>query len=141
MTGLRLLSQIALVWAGIVIGCSFIATTAKFRAPSLSLNTAIEVGRSTFRAMVGVEVVLAIIAVTLMARNRQPNLMFWMAVLILISQWFVVMPFLNDRTDAILQGRQASGPPWHIAYILLEVTKVVLLLVLAFQSIGPRDPN
>ena len=39
---------IALVWAGVAIGGSLIATPAKFQAPSLSMTTALEVGRAQF---------------------------------------------------------------------------------------------
>lgn len=128
------LHRIALLWAGIVIGCSFIATPAKFQAPSLSLPTALEVGRATFRSVVVAELVLAGLGVFLIVRTRQKRPLFWLAVLALTIQWSVVMPFLNFRTDAIVHGQPSGGSTWHVAYILLEVVKVATLLVLSFRK-------
>lgn len=128
------LPRTALLWAGIVIGCSFIATPAKFQAPSLSLPTALEVGRATFRSMVVIELVLAGLGVFLIVRTRQRKPLFWLAVLALIIQWSVVMPFLNSRTDAIVQSQPSGGSMWHVAYILLEVVKVATLLVLSLRN-------
>lgn len=133
MNGQSQLSQVALLWAGLLIGCSFIATPAKFRAPSLSRSTALEVGRATFRAMVVAEVVLALVAVFIVVRSHQPSLLLGLAVLALATQWILIMPALNKRTDAVQKDGEAHGPPWHFAYIFLEAFKVVILLVVAFN--------
>ncbi|KJS39416.1 MAG: hypothetical protein VR74_02205 [Hyphomonas sp. BRH_c22] len=39
---------LALVWAGVSLGGSLVAAPAKFRAPSLEVMTALEVGRAQF---------------------------------------------------------------------------------------------
>lgn len=127
------ISRIALLWAGIVLGCSFVATPAKFQAPSLSLPTALEVGRVTFRSLVLAELVLVVAGVILLIRMRQMKSLFWGAVGVLAVQWIGVMPLLNARTDAVVQGKAATGPPWHVAYIILEVIKVGLLLAVALK--------
>ena len=46
---------LATFWAGIVIGVSFIATIAKFDAPSLTLPVALDVGRHTFAPLARIE--------------------------------------------------------------------------------------
>ncbi|MCC7102574.1 MAG: hypothetical protein IT206_05785 [Fimbriimonadaceae bacterium] len=119
---------IALLWAGIVIGCSFVATPAKFYAPSLTLSTALEVGRVTFRALLAAEIILLVCGVVLLVHRRQRLPGFWIAGLVLAVQWLAVMPLLNIRTDAVIQGRPANGPPYHVFYIVLEAIKVVILL-------------
>lgn len=125
---------IALLWAGIVIGCSFVATSAKFYAPSLTLSTALEVGRVTFRALVAVEIILLVCGVVLLVLRRQRLPGFWIAGLILAVQWLAVMPLLNTRTDAVIQGRPVHGPPYHVFYIVLEAIKVVILLATAIRE-------
>lgn len=40
---------VSLVWAGMIVGVSGLATPAKFVAPSLNLPIALEVGRVTFQ--------------------------------------------------------------------------------------------
>lgn len=128
------LAKVALLWAGIVVGCSFIATPAKFKAPSLSLPTALEVGRATFRSMVLAELILVVAGVVLLVQMRSRRSWFWLAIAILAIQWLGVMPMLNARTDAVIAGTSTSGPPWHLAYILLEVIKVAALLLTAFSK-------
>lgn len=54
-------SKIALLWAGIVIGCAFIATPAKFMAPGLTISELLRVGHVQFNAMGASELVLVII--------------------------------------------------------------------------------
>ncbi len=44
----RLGPQLLLIWAGVALGVAFVATPAKFLAPSLSLPVALDVGRHTF---------------------------------------------------------------------------------------------
>src|SRR6187551_3253811 len=38
------------LWIGMLVGVCFIAAPAKFRAPSLSIKVALDVGRTTFAA-------------------------------------------------------------------------------------------
>lgn len=124
----RALSQLALLWAGVVIGCSFIATPAKFMAPSLSLPTALEVGRATFQSLVVAELILAVLCVVVLLRMSVKRSLIWIAMAVLGVQWVLVMPQLNVRTDAVIQGGMIGGPPWHEVYIVLEVVKVLTLL-------------
>lgn len=128
------LSRLALLWAGIVIGCSFIATPIKFHAPSLSLSTALEVGRVTFRAMALAELALALLGMALLVSKRRVRSLFWLPIAVFLIQWLAVMPLLNDRTDALVSGRTYGGAPWHMVYIFLEIVKIGALLRFAFRS-------
>jgi hypothetical protein len=58
--GGTLLALVALVWAGMIIGVSGLATPIKFTAPSLTLPHALEGGRVTFHLFSRVEWGLAI---------------------------------------------------------------------------------
>ena len=137
--GLRWVQHIALLWAGIVIGSSFIATPAKFRVPSLNIETGLEIGRVTFRMLLAAELALLIVGVTLLVTSRQRKSLIWLVALILAIQWLVVMPFLNARTNAVISGTPADGPPWHLAYIGLEAAKITLLLIVALRRSTPEN--
>ncbi len=50
---------LALLWIGLLIGVSFLATPAKFLAASLTLPVALDVGRHTFAIFNRVEWLLA----------------------------------------------------------------------------------
>jgi hypothetical protein len=54
---------VAQVWAGMLVGVSFPATFIEFEAPSLSLPTAPDIGRATFRAFAWVKPGLALLLV------------------------------------------------------------------------------
>ncbi|MGH6887340.1 MAG: hypothetical protein ACREGK_14845 [Geminicoccales bacterium] len=59
------LAALVLLWAGVLIGVSFLAAPAKFAAPSLSLAVAMEVGRQEFFALNLVETGFAVVTLAL----------------------------------------------------------------------------
>ncbi|MCC5793495.1 MAG: hypothetical protein JJT85_02025 [Chromatiales bacterium] len=132
------MSKTALLWAGVVIGCSFIATPAKFLAPSLSLATALEVGRATFRVVVVAELFLALLCVLFLLRLSGQRFLVWIAIGALGVQWLLVMPQLSVHTDAVIQGAAIGGSSWHWVYIGLEVLKVLMLLFVGLSRFNPQ---
>jgi hypothetical protein len=55
------LGAMLMLWAGVLIGVSFLAAPAKFGASGLSLPVAMEIGRREFGALNLTEVVLAVV--------------------------------------------------------------------------------
>lgn len=55
----------ATLWLGLLLGVSFLATPAKFLAPSLTLPVALDVGRHTFFIFNKVEWLLSIVLLLL----------------------------------------------------------------------------
>lgn len=122
------LTRVALLWGGVVIGSSFIATPAKFMAPDLTLPVALEVGRVTFHTLMYAEVGLVVIGLALMTVSRNFKRWFWLPILLFAIQWLVFMPLLDAQTVEVIKGHSASGPPWHLAFGALGFLKVVSLL-------------
>lgn len=121
-------SFVALVWLGIVMGVSFLATPIKFTASSLDLPTALEVGRVTFRLLARVEWVLALVllATVWVTRQRLP----WSALVVLVvlvaeAMW--LRPNLGLRTDAIRAGLSPPPSNLHQVFIAAELLKCVAL--------------
>ncbi len=129
------LSRLAFIWAGLVLGVSFIATPAKFQAGSLSLATALEVGRATFRTMAVAEVGLIAIGIFLIIRSKNWRTPFWIAPVVFAIEWGAIMPLLSARTDAVLAGQERPGGQLHVVFIVLELVKIVALL---WCGLGPR---
>jgi len=125
-------SFVALVWLGIVIGVSFMATPIKFTAPSLDLPTALEVGRVTFRLLGRVEWVLALalVASAWVARQRPPW-SFYAVVMVLAAEMFWLLPALGVRTDAIRAGARPPASSLHAVFIAAELAKCVALAHIA----------
>lgn len=131
----------ALLWAGMILGVSVLATLAKFQAPSLALPVALDVGRHTFGLFNWVEIgwSLALVAFALFhGPRRRHGLGLWLSGLVAIACAVVavetawLLPALDIRVEAIIAGRTPPESNLHIFYIVLEGVKLVALLALAF---------
>lgn len=119
------------VWLGMVLAISFIEAPLKFRAPGVTLPIGLGIGRLVFRALNGVEAVLAIVLLISVVSARLPTLAIaaaTTAVGALIVQLLAVRPGLTRRSDAVLAGSDAPRSRAHYAYVGLEVLKVVALI-------------
>ena len=129
----RLACFIAVLWLGILIGVSFLATPVKFQAPSLSLPVALDVGRATFALLSKVEwaLVLGLLVAAFRTSRR-----LWVAggVVLLISlgaQSFWLLPILDARVSQIMEGASVAPSQYHLVYIATDVLKVAVLLYLS----------
>lgn len=123
------------LWLGMVAAISFIEAPLKFRAPNVTLQIGLGIGRLVFRALNTVEAALAVaIAVALVtgALPRGFAVAFVVAVAALAAQLIAVRPRLNRRSDAVLaqpdvaHTRRSNA---HYAYVGCELVKVVALVV------------
>ena len=127
---LHALSALALVWAGMLIGISFLATPAKFLAPSLTLPVALDVGRQTFGLFSLVEIVFGFVLVAAAFVTRHERRVLIVAVLVgtcvaLEVVW--LLPVLDARVEIILRGGTPEESRLHSLYIVFESAKLLLL--------------
>jgi hypothetical protein len=121
---------IVFVWLGMVLAISFLEAPLKFRAPNVTLQIGLGIGRLVFRALNTVEVVLAI--VVLVATIASPpsagaRLALAVAFAALALQIGAVRPWLNRRSDQVLAGLDAPRSRGHYVYVGLEAIKAVAL--------------
>lgn len=133
---------VAALYAGVLVGCSFLATSAKFLAPSLTLPVALDVGRHTFRILLMVEWVLALtlLVLTWLTCGSWRRGMIVALVLILALEYFWLLPILDVRVTRILAGHEVPPSPHHLFYIAGDTLKVLLLLALAASLAWSRAP-
>jgi hypothetical protein len=120
------------VWLGMVLAISFLEAPLKFRAPGVTLQVGLGIGRLVFRALNSVEMLLAIGIVVALALGHPPvSVLLVVAVVVvaLVAQLLVVRPRLTRRSDAVLAGHNAPRSRAHYAYVGFEVIKVVALAV------------
>jgi len=123
------------VWLGMVLAISFLEAPLKFRAPGVTLQLGLGIGRLVFRALNGCEVVLAVITVIAVVLGRPSSgvvAAVAVAVGALAVQLAAVRPALTRRSDAVLaDAAQATAgrSRAHYFYVGFEVVKVVALLV------------
>ena len=127
----KALTALLLLWAGVVIGVSFLAAPAKFAAPSLTLPVAMEVGRHEFGVLNLVEVGFAVVTLALAFLVRPPRatwLGLGLAAAIVALQGLWLLPVLDARAEMIMEGRTPPAAPWHTVYVALEGAKLLALL-------------
>lgn len=123
---------VTFVWLGMVLAISFLEAPLKFRAPNVTLQIGLGIGRLVFRALNTVEVAFALVIGALVAAGPTPlriTIAFSVAAAALAFQLIAVRPRLTRRSDQVLAGLDAPRSRAHYAYVGLEVVKVVALLV------------
>jgi hypothetical protein len=124
-----------------VLGVSFLATPIKFRAESLTLPVALDVGRTTFHAFGKVEWVLSLVLVALAVRSRtelQPVDWFLIALvlIIVVGQALWLIPRLDLRVAAIIAGETPPPSHLHTVYAGAEFAKAMVLLLIGSWTAG-----
>jgi hypothetical protein len=120
------------VWLGMVLAISFVETPLKFRAPGVTLQIGLGIGRLVFRALNACELALAIVVVACFVIKVPTTVIVVavaVAVLTLVAQVLVVRPRLTRRSDAVLAGGEGPRSRAHWVYVGLEIVKVVALLI------------
>lgn len=132
--GSPVLALYCAVWAGIVIGVSFIATVAKFAAPSLTRPVALDVGAHTFAMLARIEWGLAAVLALLILAAGVTHLriiFFILIAAILASTALWLHPQLSARTALVIAGQPLPPSPLHAFSVAAESSKVVLLALFA----------
>lgn len=135
------LPAMALVYAGMLLGVSFIAVPAKFLARSIDLPQALDVGRQTFRVFGWVEVTCAsaLVAFSLMHAR---GIARWLAAAVMAVvgvQALVLRPPLDRRVESIMQGAELATSHFHNVYGALELCKLAFLVTIAWVC-RPQQP-
>jgi hypothetical protein len=123
---------ITFVWLGMVLAISFLEAPLKFRAPGVTLQIGLGIGRRVFRALNSVEVLFAVaIIVCLTIGDRAVPVVVALAVafVALAVQLIAVRPALTRRSDAVLAGQTGSRSRGHYVYVGLEILKAIALTV------------
>lgn len=129
-----LLFVLMTVWAGIVIGVSLIATPIKFKAPSLTMQTGVEIGRYTFRLLTQIELcfLAAVIAAACLVRPRWITIgLLALILVVIVLQRYWLLPLLDNRVSQILAGGPPSFSIYHGVYAVMEAAKATLLIAAA----------
>lgn len=136
--GEAFLAFLATAWLGLLLGVSFVATPVKFRAPSLDLPVALDVGRVTFALFSKVELGLCLILVLCMPFLRigfVGALAVALVVVIVLAQAFWLLPLLDARVGEIIAGATVPATSDHRWYVVGEAVKTAVLLGLAVDAL------
>lgn len=125
------------IWLGMLVGVSFLATSVKFLAPSLTLPVALDVGRHTFAVFNQVEWAFAAIALLLFVvgvRAWTIGAALAVTIALLLAETVWLLPVLDARVGTIIAGQQPPPSQLHTLFITFEAIRVVALLVAVGDS-------
>jgi hypothetical protein len=122
------------IWIGFVCGISFLEAWLKFRAPGVTMQVGLGIGRLVFNTLNKVEWVFALLILGVFIWKRQiyldwSNIYFLLALLILIVQTIWLLPLLDQRAEEIIEGKQIAPSHLHIYFVFGESIKVVSLCI------------
>jgi hypothetical protein len=113
-----------------VLAISFLETPLKFRAPGVTVQIGLGIGRLVFRALNVVELVLAfalVVAILVGAPPTRVVVGVALAVTALVVQVAIVRPVLSRRSDRVLAGENPPRSRAHYWYVGLEGVKLIAL--------------
>lgn len=134
----QLIAIIIFLWAGMILGISFLESWVKFRAPNLTKPVGLDVGRTVFCYFHKVQTGLALLVVVLSVFTRLSFEFYIILVgftFILGIQSIWLLPRLNERVSIIITGGTPSSSFVHAYYGIVEIVKFVLLCVLGIMLI------
>jgi hypothetical protein len=130
-TGPAVAVAVTFIWLGMVLAISFLEAPLKFRAPHVTLQIGLGIGRLVFRALNTVEVGFALVIGAIVAVGPTPGRIiaaFSVALAALAIQLVAVRPRLTRRSDLVLAGLDVPRSRAHYVYIGLETVKVAALI-------------
>ncbi|KLO38261.1 membrane protein [Mycobacterium nebraskense] len=131
-TGPAIAVAVTFVWLGMVLAISFLEAPLKFRAPNVTLQIGLGIGRLVFRALNTVEVCFALVVVAIVIAGPTTagiTAAIFVAVGALAAQLIGVRPRLTRRSDSVLAGSDGPRSRAHYVYVGFEVVKVIALVV------------
>jgi len=131
------------IWAGMIIGISFMEAPLKFRAPNMTMPIALGVGQLVFGALNKVEIFFSLLSVVLVFvlrsdMNKMSILLTAGLALIVMMQSVWLLPALDERATQVINGITPTTSSKHLYYVICEVIKVILLIT-SFIKIYPHD--
>lgn len=129
---------LSFVWIGFLLAISFMEAWVKFRAQSLDLPTALDVGTHVFGALNMVERFFSVAVLVYVFIYYTDKLVVLTGLTIftfVIAQSGYLLPELNEHAQLIIQGMHPEKSSVHLMYGLMEFVKLIALFVLGFRQI------
>ncbi len=127
----------AFLWAGLILGLSFIETPLKFQAPGVTREIGLGIGRLVFQTLNRIEIVLLItmgVSILFSHSHSKIKIIFAAIAVILLLQTFWLLPLLDTRTQTLLSGVEPPASFHHQFFVGAECTKLALLILIGILT-------
>ncbi|MCB1025717.1 MAG: hypothetical protein KDB79_15070 [Acidobacteria bacterium] len=122
------------IWFGLIGGISFLEAPLKFRAPNITLALGLGIGKLVFFWLNKIELFLAALMLLSFFKARPQARIaaycFAVIAVLLLLETFWLLPVLDVRASAVINGTAAPYSNTHIIYIAFDAIKFVLLFTL-----------
>ena len=130
-TAIRVLQSVCFLWAGLVVGVSFLEAPVKFTAPKVTRKIGLDVGRRVFAALNRAELGVGTIGlIAFLFARPEGTVRWWLGgvAVALLMQTLWLLPALRRQARGIIDGeRERASPFLHVGYGLLDGGKVLAL--------------
>ncbi|HEY4327567.1 MAG TPA: hypothetical protein VGN20_26515 [Mucilaginibacter sp.] len=136
-TFLSIRSVTAIFWLGFFMAISFMEAPLKFTAPNLSMAEGLQIGKIVFKSLnISEWAFLIIILLTCMVKKTSRTGFYLIIAIsiILVMETAWLLPILDANADKIIKGEPQAGHFAHWGYIILEVIKVPVLLLIGLEA-------
>jgi hypothetical protein len=126
------------IWAGMLLGISFLEAPLKFQAPKITLELGLGIGKIVFEALNRIEIILLtgiVLANIYDVAKSKITVSIIILIVILGIQTFYLLPILSERIALFQSGKTPEPSNHHFIYIALEILKLLTLLVLGLSKI------
>lgn len=133
-------------WIGFVCAISFMEAWLKFRAPGITLSLGLGIGRLVFNTLNKIEWILAAgILLDLIISKKKllttGHIALLIPLLLLAVQTLWLLPVLDARAEAYLQGSVPAPSRLHIYYVSMEAIKVISLFISGIYFFKPSTSS
>jgi len=134
---LAIRSITAIFWLGFFMAISFMEAPLKFAAPGLSMAEGLQIGKIIFKSLNTCEwaFLLILIITCIVKKTTRKGFYLITAVSVLLAVetgW--LLPILDNQANAIIKGGIVVDHNAHWLYVVLEIIKVPLLLLIGIES-------
>ncbi len=128
---------LSFLWLGFIGAISFLEAWLKFKAPGITIELGLGIGRLVFQSLNKIEwlIILLILINSLLLKvrfNLYHYLIPILLVVILLIDTFYLLPQLDFRAEMIIKGMNPGHSYLHLIYIGLEIYKALCLLLFSY---------
>jgi len=127
------------IWAGMLLGISFLEAPLKFQAPGVTLGIGLGIGRLVFGTLNKIELFFSALLIVLSFITRplvRFRYLLSLLCIILLLQTLWLLPVLDARAQIIIDGGIPSGNSPHIIYVIAEFVKFICLVTAGIMLIN-----
>jgi len=119
------------LWAGMILGISFLEAPLKFQAPNVTLGIGLGIGRLVFGTLNKIELLFSFLIIVFSFITKPPikfRYLLGLLCMILLFQTTWLLPALDERAQIIIDGGIPSGNSPHMIYVVAEIIKLISLI-------------